>query len=228
MSDDTAAPVTTDPAPESLRDRLRALPVFGEDLPDLDPDTAPHDPLDLLRSWLEHALAAGVAQPHAMTLATASDRGIPNARTLLLKDLTPEGLWFASLSSGPKGRELATGHAAVVLYWREQGRQVRVTGEVRTGPRDVARADFLQRHPKARATAIAGRQSTPIGPDHDALQESALARVAREPRYVPDEWTAYILEPRTVEFWQAARHREQTRLHYENAEGNWQRTLLWP
>ena len=213
---------------ESLRDRLRALRVFGEELPELLVDEAPDDALVLLREWLEHALAAGVAQPHAMTLATTGERGIPNARTLLLKDLTAEGLWFATLSSSPKGRELESGHAAVVLYWREQGRQVRVTGEVRKGPRDVARADFLQRHPNARATVIAGRQSSPIGADHDALQEAAQARVAREPRFVPDEWTAYILEPRTVEFWQAARHREQTRLHYERVDGKWQRALLWP
>ncbi|MGV8884142.1 MAG: pyridoxine/pyridoxamine 5'-phosphate oxidase [Microbacteriaceae bacterium] len=227
MSDSTAAP-----RPESLRDRLRALAVVGteqsRDLPDLDPDVAPADPLELLQTWLEAALAANVSQPHAMTLATADSRGIPNARIVLLKDLTPEGLWFASLSSGPKGRELESGHASVVFYWREQARQIRVSGEVRRGPRDIARADFLQRHPKARATVIAGTQSEPIGSDHDALQEAARARVEREPRFVPEEWTAYVLTPRVVEFWQAAPRREQTRVSYERVDGAWTHALLWP
>ncbi|TBN56298.1 pyridoxamine 5'-phosphate oxidase [Glaciihabitans arcticus] len=213
----------------SLRDRLRALKVFGEDMPELVPDAAPHDPLDLLRTWLEEALAQGVAQPHAMTLATSDAAGAPSARTLLLKDLTPEGVWFASLSSSPKGRDLeANPRAAVVLYWREQGRQIRVTGAIEKGPRDVARADFLQRHPKARATAIAGHQSEPIGDDHDELQADAQARVDADDRFVPEEWVAWILRPQTVEFWQAARHREQTRLRYEKSGGDWQRDLLWP
>ena len=222
MSDPTATPA-------SLRNRLRALKVFGEDMPELVPDAAPRDPLELLRDWLEEALAQNVAQPHAMTLATSDAAGAPSARTLLLKDLTEEGLWFASLSSSPKGRDLTENpRAAVVLYWREQGRQIRVVGAIERGPRDVARADFLQRHPNARSTAIAGHQSTPIGADHNDLQADAQARVNADPDFVPEEWVAWILRPQTVEFWQAARHREQTRLRYEKVDGDWQRDLLWP
>jgi pyridoxamine 5'-phosphate oxidase len=70
----------------SLRDRLRALPVFPGELPTFDTDAAPADPLDLLVQWLETALEAGVAQPHAMSLATASRSGEPSNRTLPLKD----------------------------------------------------------------------------------------------------------------------------------------------
>ena len=213
----------------TLRERLRALRVFGEDMPELVPDAAPHDPLELLTEWLESALAHNVAQPHAMTLATSDAAGAPSARTLLLKDVTDEGLWFASLSSSPKGQDLTENpRAAVVLYWREQGRQVRVTGAVERGPRETSRADFLQRHPNARATAIAGRQSTPIGDDHDQRQADAQAIVNADPDFVHDEWTAWILRPQTVEFWQAARHREQTRLRYEKSGDDWQRDLLWP
>lgn len=216
---------------DSLRDRLRALPVFGDNLPEFDTDAAPEDPITLLLAWLEQAIALPVAQPHAMSIATADRTGVPSNRTLLLKDVTAEGLWFATMASSPKGLELSTNpRAAVVLYWREQGRQVRVTGEVRQGPRDVSDRDFLQRHPNARATVIAGNQSEPIVSEAEfqAAIESARMRVADTPDLVPEAWSAYVLQPETIEFWQAAVDREQQRLLYSRVDNEWSRDRLWP
>jgi pyridoxamine 5'-phosphate oxidase len=212
----------------SLRDRLRALPVFPGELPRFDTDAAPGDPLALLIEWLETAIAAGVAQPHAMALATASVTGEPSNRTLLLKDVDAEAVWFASLSNGPKGGDLAGNpRAALLLYWREQGRQVRITGAVEAGPREVSEADFLQRQPAARARAIAGRQSEPVE-DFEAHLAPARALVAAEPDRVPDAWTAYRVIPASVEFWQAERERDQVRLRYVRDGAAWRRELLWP
>jgi len=213
----------------SLRERLRAIRVFVADPPAFAADAAPPAPLPLLVDWLETAIDAGVLQPHAMVLATADGRGVPAARTLLLKDVDERGLWFASLADSPKGRDLeANPEAAVVLYWREQGRQVRVTGAVRPGPATVSTADFLARHPVARAGAIAGRQSEPL-PD-DAVQhiEAAARLVAEHPDTVAESWTAWVLEPRSVEFWQATPDRDQLRLRYDLLDGVWSHTRLWP
>lgn len=213
----------------TLRERLRAIRVFVAEPPEFDPDDAPARPLDLLIAWLESALDVGVAQPHAMVLATASADGEPSARTLLLKDVTDEGLWFAGLADSPKGRDLqATGLAALALYWREQGRQVRVTGAVRPAPAEVSAADFLARHPVARAGAIAGDQSAPRGEDAEARLEAAGELVAQHPETVADSWTAWILEPQSVEFWQATPDRDQLRLRYDRTAGGWEKTRLWP
>lgn len=216
----------------SLRDRLRALPMFTGELPEFDVDAAPAAPLALLVQWLEFALAAGVSQPHAMALATASADGVPSNRTLLLKDVDDEAVWFASLASSPKGRDLAANPlAALLLYWREQGRQVRITGEVLPGDRSVSEADFLQRHPKARASAIAGEQSEPISDEPSDAQASLSAaqeKLEQQPHFVPGEWTAYRVIPRSVEFWQAGRDRDQVRLRYRRDGANWKRELLWP
>ena len=225
-------------ADESLRDLLRSLPVFGNDVPEFDPEAAPADPLELLVEWLRGAIEAGVSQPHAMVLATADASGHPSARTLLLKDVTmaagdePGAVWFASLSDSPKGRDLESNpRAALLLYWREQGRQVRISGSVFHGDRDVSERDFLARHPAARATVLAGRQSEPMPSGDELEREMASARefVAVNPNFVPDTWRSYLVQPHSVEFWQSAPRREQRRLLYSATEnGDWHRDMLWP
>jgi len=219
---------------DSWRDRLRALTVFSGQLPTFETDAAPAHPHELLTEWLDFALEKGVSQPHAMSIATVSAEGAPSTRTLLLKDVTPEGLWFATLSSSPKGRDLAHNpRAALLLYWREQGRQIRVVGDVEPGSRELARIDFLKRHPNARAIAAGGQQSEPL-PATDAEYESAVnaarERIDADPEFVPDEWQAYLVRPVEFEFWQAARERDQLRLRYRlDSDGDgWVRDLLWP
>jgi pyridoxamine 5'-phosphate oxidase len=213
---------------QSLRDRLRALPVFPGELPRFDTDSTPEAPLTLLVEWLEGAIAAGVLQPHAMSLATATTSGVPANRTLLLKDVDAEAVWFASLSTGPKGADLAANpRVALALYWREQGRQIRITGDAVLGPRDVSARDFLQRTPTARARAIAGGQSEPIA-DFDAHLAPALARVEADPQFAPESWVAYRVIPDSVEFWQAERERDQVRLRYRRTGAIWTKEILWP
>ncbi|MCU1544365.1 MAG: hypothetical protein JWM50_2230 [Microbacteriaceae bacterium] len=213
------------------RDTLRALPVFTEDLPTFDTDAAPESPISLFEEWLSAAIGADVAQPHAMTLATASPDGTPAARTLILKDVTDEGLWFSSLDTSPKGRDLAANpRAALALYWREQGRQIRVTGSIEKGPREVSEKDFLARKPAARAAAIAGPESEVLSSQQKFLErvEEAKAILDFRPDFVPDEWTAYLVKPQSIEFWQAARDRDQIRLRYLRGASGWHKNLLWP
>jgi len=217
----------TDDTP-TLRDRLRALKVFAIDGETFDTDDAPSSPIELFEQWLGAAIDAGVSQPHAMVLATATASGIPSARTLLLKDITPEGFWFASLSSSPKGRDIAeNARVALTLYWREQGRQVRVTGVATLGPREVSERDFLARHPKARAAAIAGPQSEPMTDVDDAMTR-ATGLIEGTENYVPDDWNAYVVVPETVEFWQSGPDRDQTRLRYARGVDGWFAELIWP
>ena len=220
---------TTEP---TLRDRIRAIKVFPTDLPRFDTDAAPADPLELLINWLTEAIDGGVAQPHAMVLATASADGAPSSRTLLLKDVTGDGVWFASLSTGLKGHDIEENpRAALTLYWREQGRQVRITGSVSKGPREVSERDFLSRHPRARAGAIAGKQSEPLPADRaeeKAAIASATELIAVNPQFVPDAWNAYVVAPDLVEFWQAGPDRDETRLRYTAGENGWFSQLIWP
>src|ERR1700710_2756320 len=118
----------------SLRDRLRQVPSVTATFPHFDTAAAPEEPLPLLIEWLESAIEGEVLQPLAMSLATATVGGHPANRTLLLKDVDATSIWFSSLRSGPKGLELSENpEAAAVLYWREQGRQIRLVGTVEEG-----------------------------------------------------------------------------------------------
>jgi pyridoxamine 5'-phosphate oxidase len=214
--------------PVSLRSRLGSLKTFGGELPVFDTEATPVEPLSLLIAWVEAAIDADVVHPHAMALATASVGGEPSNRTLLLKDVDHEAVWFASLSSGPKGSDLAENpRAALLLYWREQGRQVRIVGAVEPGPREASEADFLARSPGSRAGAIAGPQSEPLS-NYGAAVDVARARIEQQPDYVPNDWTAYRVIPDSVEFWQAERARDQVRLRYRRDGERWIKELLWP
>ncbi len=130
----------------TLRERLRALPDFPADLPDFDPSSAPAEAAELFEQWLDHALAHGVLQPHACALATADATGVVTARTVILKDLQPGRWMFAGSRSTRKGADIAANpRAALVFFWRELGRQVRVTGTVAELPVEWAREDWNAR-----------------------------------------------------------------------------------
>ena len=131
---------------DAFRSQLRALPDFPTDLPDFDAATAPADPVALFKQWLDEALAAGVLQPHACSLATADGRGQPSSRMLILKNIDDDGWHFATSRTSRKGRELSvTPNAALNFYWPQQGRQVRVAGPVVELSAEASAADWQAR-----------------------------------------------------------------------------------
>ena len=131
---------------ESFRQLLRALPDFPEVLPDFEPAAAPADPAELFRLWFDQALAAGVPQPNAFSLATVDADGRPSSRMLILKDIDHAGWLFATSRTSRKGRELsANPHAALNFFWQQQGRQVRVAGSVAELSAEASAADWQSR-----------------------------------------------------------------------------------
>ncbi|MEO6116328.1 MAG: pyridoxamine 5'-phosphate oxidase family protein [Pseudolysinimonas sp.] len=180
------------------RTRLRALPVFETEPPVFDTSLVPDNPLELVAEWLDLAITSGAQQPHAATLITVSADGDPSSRTLLLKDLTADGLWVATPSDSPAGRDLATHpRAALQFYWPVTGRQIRVEGLAAPGPAEVSRADWEARSAPARAAVNV------------------------------DTWTAYLLRPSRIEFLSVAASRAHTRLQYTRPDADrWSHGML--
>jgi pyridoxamine 5'-phosphate oxidase len=220
----------------SFRDRLRGLPSFPPELPSFDTAAPPAEPFALFGAWFDAAAAAGVPAPPAATLSTADAAGRVHGRTLVLKDVADGAFWFASRSDSPKGRDLVENrNAALTFFWRERGRQVRVTGAARPGAPAVSAADFLARPEASRAAGLVGHQSEPLTDPaaHAAAFARALDRVVANPDLVEPAWTAYRLVPRSVEFWQARPDGAHVRLLYRAGRGGggsttWESGELWP
>jgi len=146
-----------------LRDELRGLPALVGRPPVFDTGAIPADPLALFVDWLREAVDAGVPEAHAMTLSTVEGDGLPDARVLLLKDLTAEGWWFASEEGSAKGRQLAENP-------RVRGASVRRPG-LAAWCVHAASVEFWQAHPNAGtfacATNASARPGRPLdcGPD---------------------------------------------------------------
>lgn len=220
---------------------IRALPAGAGRAPAPDGDLAdgplPDHPAELFLRWLESAVLDGVTEPHAATLSTVDAEGHPDARTLLLKDVTADGWWFSGDVRSPKGRQLAAHPAAALtFYWREHGRQVRVRGAVIAGGPAVSTRDYLQRSVLARAIAAVSRQSEPL-PDPAEYRRAVDAEtraIEADPERVSATWQAWCLVPESVEFWHAdpgRRHlRRRYRTHREPESGRctWVQEQLWP
>jgi pyridoxamine 5'-phosphate oxidase len=189
------------------------------------------DPIEQFRRWFRAAKRAGVPEPNAMTLATVSPSRQPSARMVLLKGVDPRGFCFFTNYSSRKGREIAGNpRAALVFYWREINRQVRITGRVSKLTAAESDAYFATRPGPSRLAAAASRQSAVIA-SRAALTSSVAALAARYPHAGPPRpinWGGYRVHPDEIEFWQQAPHRLHDRLRYRKRRGGWVLKRLAP
>jgi len=189
------------------------------------------EPMAEVERWVGEARAAGVHEWDAMVVATADATGAPSARVVLLRGLDARGFCFYTSFASRKGRELAeNARAAIVLHWREQGRQVRATGTVTRLTADESSAYWQSRPRASRLSAWASRQSAPIA-DREALEREVAAAAARfgdgdVPR--PPFWGGFRVVPDEVELWQHRDDRLHDRLAYHRAGDAWVRARLQP
>src|SRR5688500_15942251 len=193
-------------------------------------DAAP-DPIAMFSRWFAEARAAEVVEPNAMTLATASADGAPDARMVLLKGVDDGGFVFFTDYRSRKARDLdANARAALVFHWVELERQVRIAGTAARVSREETDAYFRTRPLGSRLGAWASEQSSVIA-DRAVLDARLRELEARFPDGevpVPAHWGGYRVAPVSVEFWQGRASRLHDRIRYARRDGAWRIERLSP
>lgn len=188
------------------------------------------DPLHQFDIWFREALDAALPLPNAMTLATVTPEGAPDARIVLLKGLEYGGFAFYTNYGSRKARQLEARPAACLVFqWSELERQVRVAGVVEKVSAAESDAYFASRPLGARLSAWASPQSEPVA-SRDVLERQMKEMQAlhgeQPPR--PPHWGGYRVLPRTIEFWQGRADRLHDRLLYTRGDSGWRIERLAP
>jgi len=197
----------------------------------LEQDMAP-DPYQQFGRWWADALKSDISEVNAMTLATASLQGIPDARIVLLKEYTEKGFVFFTNYESDKGVQLKENpNACLVFFWKELERQVRITGSVEKISAEDSDAYFYSRPVESRVGAWASPQSSVIAGRH--IIEENVIKLKQEfegkPVTRPPHWGGYIVMPHAIEFWQGRPSRLHDRFQYKIQDGGgWSLNRLAP
>jgi len=179
----------------------------------------------------EEGKHVGLAEPTAMTLATADPDGRPSSRTVLLKGRDPRGFVFYTNQHSRKGQQLdANAQAAICFYWPPLARQVAIEGTVETVSDQEADEYWATRPRESQLGGWASLQSQPL-PSRQELEArfaAYSAQYAGQPVPRPAHWSGYRLIPQRIEIWESRPHRLHHRVCYVLGEAGWSKTLLYP
>ncbi|WP_433573828.1 pyridoxamine 5'-phosphate oxidase [Streptomyces sp. CA-251247] len=207
-----------------MREHYRSTPLLETDL-------AP-TPMEQFARWFAQAASAGLHEPNAMVVSTATPDGRPSSRTVLLKQYDSQGFVFYTNYRSRKGREIAANAYVSVLFpWHPIARQVVVTGTATRIGRDETVAYFRTRPHGSQLGAWASAQSSVIGSREELIrtyEELAARHPEGEQVPAPPEWGGYRVEPETVEFWQGHVNRLHDRLRFTSRDGGWDIERLSP
>jgi pyridoxamine 5'-phosphate oxidase len=190
------------------------------------------DPIHQFRMWFDQAVQAQLLEPNAMTLATARANGTPSARMVLLKEVDQQGFVFFTNYDSRKGQELADNpKAALVFWWAELERQVRIEGSVSKISVEETQAYFWSRPVGSQLGAWVSQQSQPI-PNRQVLEDKLreLTEQYQDQKIpCPEHWGGYRVAPEAIEFWQGRPNRLHDRILYQRlGTGGWKIIRLSP
>lgn len=189
------------------------------------------DPVKQFTVWLQEALEVDPPEANAMFLSTCTKDGKPSVRTVLLKGYDESGFLFFTNYNSRKGKELRENpFAALLFFWKELERQVRIEGKIEIVSREDSEIYFHSRPYDSQIAAITSDQSSVI-PDRKYLEDkfNSLKRDFNGKEIpLPDVWGGFRLVPEDIEFWQGRQNRLHDRILYKQKNGEWNIVRLAP
>ena len=208
------------------------LKSIRDDYGDLQLDIADlfESPIQQFEKWFSEALEAEIKEPNAMALATVNEDS-PRARYVLFKGLEGEGLIFHTNYQSSKAQEIKSNNeVAVVFYWREIHRQIRVEGIAEKAPKQISDSYFDTRPRGGQLSALASPQSKVIKSRKEI--EKKIDKLDRKygSKQInrPENWGGYIIQPIAWEFWQGRKNRTHDRFRYQRISSKWKIYRLAP
>ncbi|HET6527457.1 MAG TPA: pyridoxamine 5'-phosphate oxidase [Balneolaceae bacterium] len=189
------------------------------------------NPINQFMVWFEQATSADLLDANGMVLSTASKKGIPSSRVVLLKGVDENGFRFYTNYGSQKGRELGENpHAALCFYWAALERQVRIEGNVEKAAREDTEAYFRERPRTSQIGAWASHQSVRVKSreELDNRYKELEQKYEGQEVPVPDFWGGFLLRPRKIEFWQGRKDRMHDRICYEKDDESWKMYRVAP
>jgi pyridoxamine 5'-phosphate oxidase len=191
---------------------------------DFSEKTIDPNPFVQFKAWYGEHLASATTIPESVTLATSSKDGRVSARTVLLKGYNDKGFIFFTNYKSRKGTQLISNpRAALLFYWPESGRQVRIEGITEKVSEEDSESYFKTRPRESQISAWASEQSSVI-PDRDHLNDlftSYTNKFSDKPVAKPSHWGGFLLVPEWIEFWQNGEFRLHDRLTYIRRKDKW-------
>jgi len=200
---------------QNLRQEYRSAELSEQDVD--------QNPTSQFKKWFQQALDAKLYEPNVMTLATSSLEGIPSAR-IVLKGFDENGFVFYTNYESHKGRELQENpRAALVFFWAELERQVRIEGTVSKVAPEISTEYFHSRPHGSQIGAMVSPQSQVIK-SRDELENHIIIlkeKYADQEIPRPQHWGGYVVKPHCMEFWQGRPSRLHDRIRFKLVDGNW-------
>ena len=200
----------------------------------LDQQSVPTSPFELLKAWMNEAIEAQVQEPYAMSLATCGADSKPSVRIVLLREITDKGIVFYTNYESAKGQDIAENpNAEALFFWHKLERQIRISGSIAKIDADKSAAYFQKRPHDSQVGAWVSQPQSGEVASREMMEQTFEQLQTDYPAGAavptPEFWGGYEITINDIEFWQGRANRMHDRIVYhKEADGSFSTKRLLP